>query len=278
VETYRGVPYYGNQAMPTWYTSDPVFDALLAIALLFAAATVFTAPFMHAPYGRFASAKRSVNLDPRLGWFLMELPSTLAFWPVFVCGQNATQTVPLVLATIWGIHYLNRGFIFPALMRVPRGARTFGLLTVVTGMIVTSLHGYLNARFFSALSPHYGAEWLHDPRFGMGLTIYAVGLVVNIHADAIIRNLRTAEEIERGEKVYRIPRGGAFQWVTNGSYLGELMAWTGFALLTWSLPGLFILAISAANLVPRAIETHRWYQQRFPDYPKERRILIPYVF
>jgi 3-oxo-5-alpha-steroid 4-dehydrogenase 1 len=48
--------------------------------------------------------------------------------------------------------------------------------------------------------------------------------------------------------------------------------------MTWSPGGLFILGISLANLVPRAIATHRWYREKFPDYPKDRKILIPFVW
>jgi hypothetical protein len=32
---------------------------------------------------------------------------------------------------------------------------------------------------------------------------------------------------------------------------------------------------TAANLVPRALSHHRWYQANFPDYPHERRALLP---
>jgi 3-oxo-5-alpha-steroid 4-dehydrogenase 1 len=101
--------------------------------------------------------------------------------------------------------------------------------------------------------------------------------VLNIHSDAIIRNLRSRQEIERGDKVYRIPKGGLFRFVTNPSYLTEITAFTGFALATWSLGATFILLITIANLVPRAFQTHRWYQERFADYPAERRVLIPFV-
>jgi 3-oxo-5-alpha-steroid 4-dehydrogenase 1 len=54
--------------------------------------------------------------------------------------------------------------------------------------------------------------------------------------------------------------------------------WAGFALFTWGLPGVFILAVSIANLAPRALANHRWYLERFADYPRERRALIPWVF
>jgi 3-oxo-5-alpha-steroid 4-dehydrogenase 1 len=112
----------------------------------------------------------------------------------------------------------------------------------------------------------------------LGAAAYGSGLALNIHSDAILRNLRTRAEVERGETSYRIPHGGGFRFVTNPQYFGELLAWLGFAAMTWSLAGVFILTLSAANLVPRAIATHRWYRERFPDYPKERRVLVPYVF
>jgi hypothetical protein len=31
-----------------------------------------------------------------------------------------------------------------------------------------------------------------------------------------------------------------------------------------------------ANLVPRAIDHHRWYKRRFDDYPPDRKAVFPY--
>jgi protein-S-isoprenylcysteine O-methyltransferase Ste14 len=129
----------------------------------------------------------------------------------------------------------------------------------------------------SDLGTHFTLDWFTDPRFIIGITLYYGSFVLNIRSDAIIRNLRSVEEIERGDKVYRIPRGGLFRFVTNPSYLTEITAFTGFAIATWSLGATFILLITIANLVPRAFQTHRWYEEKFPDYPRERRVLIPFV-
>ena len=87
------------------------------------------------------------------------------------------------------------------------------------------------------------------------------------------------EDVERlpGALVDRIPHGGAFRWVSSPQYLGELTAWAGFSIMTWGLPGVMIFLISAGNLVPRAFQTHRWYREKFPDYPRERKALIPHV-
>jgi 3-oxo-5-alpha-steroid 4-dehydrogenase 1 len=264
-------------AIVLWYTDDPVFDTVLVIALLLVPMTAVSMRFMKTPYGRFAD-RRWPSVNARVGWLLMELPATLVFWPFFLAGPNAGQTVPMVLATLWGIHYLNRGFVFPLLIRVPKqGGASFGLPVLLVGVFVTSAHGYLNGTFFSRLGQHFTPEWLTDPRFLLGVAIYASGLALNVHSDAVIRNLRSKAEVERGDKIYRIPRGGGFRFVSNPHYLGELIMWSGFTLFTWSLPGVFILLLSAANLVLRATETHRWYRERFPDYPRGRRALVPFL-
>jgi hypothetical protein len=52
----------------------------------------------------------------------------------------------------------------------------------------------------------------------------------------------------------------------------------GFALATWSFAGLAFALYTAANVGPRAFANHRWYREQFPDYPENRRALIPFLF
>jgi protein-S-isoprenylcysteine O-methyltransferase Ste14 len=75
---------------------------------------------------------------------------------------------------------------------------------------------------------------------------------------------------------YVVPRGILFRRVSCPNYLGELIQWCGWAVATWSLAGLTFAVWTAANLVPRAHAHHRWYRERFPDYPPERRALLPF--
>ena len=100
--------------------------------------------------------------------------------------------------------------------------------------------------------------------------IFLVGYGINLAADRTLRGLRRA-----GETGYQIPQGGLYRWVSCPNYLGEIIEWCGWALATWSLPGLAFATYTAANLGPRAIANHRWYRQAFPDYPRNRRALIP---
>jgi protein-S-isoprenylcysteine O-methyltransferase Ste14 len=66
--------------------------------------------------------------------------------------------------------------------------------------------------------------------------------------------------------------------VSSPNYLGEITIWLGWALATWSLPGLAFAFWTVANLLPRARANHTWYRQTFPDYPAERKALIPKVW
>jgi 3-oxo-5-alpha-steroid 4-dehydrogenase 1 len=263
-----------------WCTGNTTYDLWLTVGLGYALFAGVASLWIPAPYGRFASPRYGLSMSPRLGWFLMELPAVPVFCFFFFTGARWADPVPLLFGAVWLVHYSNRGYLFPYLLRTTPGAKTsFGLLVVMAGWGATALHGYLNASFLSthSASTQFTLSWLTDPRFGAGVVLYYVSFGLTIHSEAIVRNLRTTEELAAEKKPYRIPRGGLFRWLTSPQYSTELTAWAGFALMTWSPGGLFIFAISCANLIPRAFATHRWYRDHFQDYPPERKALIPFV-
>ena len=80
-------------------------------------------------------------------------------------------------------------------------APTIAAAVVVAGWLVTTLHGYLNAVFIAHLGEHFTPDWFSDPRFLIGMAIYLTGFILNLQSDAILRNLRSKEEVERGERM-----------------------------------------------------------------------------
>lgn len=260
-----------------WYTGHTGYDSILTAAFVFAAFVIIAGFFGQSSYGRFSSTTLGFNLNPKFGWWLMEIPATVVFAVAYLSGPARFEPTSLVLAGIWALHYANRGWFFPlAIRQVPGKRSTFNVSVVVMGMLVTSMHGYLNGALFSHdYFGRYGTQWLTDPRFLVGLAVYLAGFALLVNSEAIVRNLR--DKNDPGGAEYRIPYGGGFRFVTSPAYLGELIAWTGFAILTWALPGVAILLITAGNLVPRALATQRWYATKFPDYPTDRKALIPFV-
>lgn len=240
-----------------------VWAVFALAALTFASLLRFTAP-----YGRhYAGSGWGPAIPNRLGWIVMELPATAVFTYVYATGQVATTTVPLILLAMWQCHYLNRTFVYP--LRTRTAGKKMPLVVVASGFAFNVLNAYINARFIS----HFGAydvAWLGDPRFIAGAAVFLCGLALNIHSDNILLRMR-----RHGGPDYSIPRRGPFQYVSCPNYLGEILEWGGWALATWSTAGLAFFVYAAANLGPRAVANHRWYKERFDDYPAGRKALIP---
>ena len=246
------------------------FELLLWAMFAVAGATLLFSLFATAPYGRYRRPWWSgPDLPAWLAWMIMELPQPVGLGIWFALGDRQGNAVALVFLALWMFHYAYRVMVYPF---IPRTS-TMSLFVVALGFTLNSGFSYLNGRWLFAFGPLHDAAWLVDPRFLVGVVLFFGGFVLSCSSDLILRGLRRP-----GEKSYVIPRGGGFRWVTSPNYLGELTQWTGWTLATWSLAGLALLAVSAANLVPRAVRNHRWYKERFADYPRERKVLVPFVW
>jgi protein-S-isoprenylcysteine O-methyltransferase Ste14 len=222
-----------------------------------------------APYGRYVRRGWGPQISSRAGWILMESPAVIVFAWAFFAGERWRNAAPLVLFALWQLHYVYRTFIYPFRMR---GSRTMAVLVAsCVFAFVTAPYGYLNGRQLSQFGD-YPPGWLADPRFLIGAALFLGGLAINYHSDVTLMKLRRP-----GETEYKVPTGGLFRWLSCPNYLGEIVEWFGWAIATWSLPGLAFAVWSAANLVPRARANHRFYRERFPDYPARRWALIPHV-
>jgi protein-S-isoprenylcysteine O-methyltransferase Ste14 len=248
-----------------------LFDIALTGIFVAAAATAVALLFTTAPYGRFLRDGWGPTLPSTAGWMLMELPAVLTIAVCFLLGDRTSNPLAIVFLGLWELHYVYRTLVFP--FRRRGGRRPMPLGVVLLAVLFNVWNGYLNGRWLFALGPPRGVEWFGDPRFIVGAAMFLIGLGINFHSDNILLKLRAP-----GETRYEIPRGGLFRFVSAPNYLGELLEWTGWALATWSLAGLSFAVFTAANLAPRAWSNHRWYRERFADYPEERRALIPFVF
>ena len=242
----------------------------LALAILALAVPVCAALLLvTAPYGRHARGGWGPALPARVGWITMESPAALLFVVVYGMGDRALDAAPLALLLMWEIHYLNRAFLYP--LRMPPGSRDMPVAIVLLAVLFNVANAYLNARWVSQFG-RYPPAWLGSPQFLLGALLFFSGVGINQWADAVLRVLRRP-----GGPRYSIPAGGLFRRISCPNYLGEMLAWSGWALATWSLAGLAFAVFTTANLLPRALAHHRWYRQTFPDYPTGRRALIPFL-
>lgn len=237
-----------------------LFVSILSLTVIFVFISLF---FFTAPYGRHAKKGIGPLVPARLGWVLMELPAVLCFFYFFLnakCG-----VVAYLFLTLWQMHYINRTFIFPFLLKHPK---PMPILIPIMGATFNFMNAYING-YSVTLLHSYQLSWLYDPRFIIGSILFASGFLINLQSDQILRHLRKPNETE-----YKIPQGGLFRWITCPNYFGEIIEWLGWAIATWSLAGLLFAIWTIANLLPRALSHHRWYLEKFPDYPKNRRALF----
>ena len=150
---------------------------------------------------------------------------------------------------------------------------TFSCIDTFVKSAFNLTNGLLHSVWLFVQPTMIGTDWLTDWRFAMGAAFFGLGFAVNV--DSCNRLLRLRRE-NQGD--YSIPRGGLFRWVSCPNYLGEMVEWIGWALLTWNPAGLAFAVWTMANLAPRARAHHYWYRDRFPDYPTKRKALIPGIF
>lgn len=250
------------------------FDIFLAVMAAIAAIVFVSLYFVDAGYGKFYNAKWGPAINNKIGWVLMECPVFFLMIALFLASDRKTDLARTVMLVIFEIHYFQRSFIFPMLIR---GKGKMPLSIIVMSIIFNSLNALMQGGWLFYFSPaeRYTVQWLLDPRFIIGTAVFFYGMYVNISSDSIIRHLR-----KPGDSAHYLPKGGMFRYVTSANYFGELLEWVGFAMLTWSWAGVLFAVWTFANLAPRAARTYERYKKEFPDEfdaSKLKRI-IPFIY
>ena len=225
-----------------------------------------------APYGRHPTSKWGVLIDNRAGWILMELPALLVFAGFYLFGTGSHPTVTWIFFGFWVLHYVNRTLIFP--FRLKTKGKKMPLAIVFMAIGFNFVNGFINGYYLGTIasSVHYPDAWLLDPRFIGGVAVFIAGMFINWQADNILIHLR-----KPGETGYVIPQKGFFRYISCPNHFGEIVEWTGFALMTWCSPGLAFAVWTLVNLLPRALQHHKWYRDTFKDYPAERKAVFPFI-
>lgn len=226
--------------------------------------------YIKAPYGRHIRRGWGPTLDNRLGWFFMELPAVLVFGGILLFFAQLNVTT-LLLFALWQLHYCHRVFVYPWTLKKDR---RMPWLILVMAVVFNTSNGYLNAWSIASQSDKYSDLWLTSPQFIIGVMVFFSGMALNKISD---KQLMRLSRSKGANGAYQIPYGFAYRWVSCPNYLGEILQWIGWAIAVWSLAGWIFAIWTMANLVPRAIAHHRWYREKFADYPAERRALIPFL-
>ena len=259
--------------MSTYYM---IMAGMAAMAVI-----VFVALFFFkAGYGYLSSSNWGPKINNKVAWILMEAPAfifllyyTVSFSLSGIETGNS-KIVLYIMAGLFLLHYFQRSFIFPLLMR---GKSTMPIAVMLMGLVFNTLNAYMIGGWLYGAAPSgmYTTAWLYSPKFIIGLVVFFLGMGINLHSDHVIRNLR-----KPGDTKHYIPYKGFYRYVTSANYFGELTEWIGFAILTWSPAGLLFAVWTFANLAPRAKSLTEKYVQEFGnEYTKlNKKHIIPFIW
>ncbi len=250
------------------------FNTFLFIMTIIAVIVFVALYFVTAGYGVFYNKKWGPTLSNRLGWILMESPVFIVMILLCVLSDRSTNLVCLIFLILFEIHYFQRSFIFPFLIR---GKSKMPLSVIFMGVVFNVLNALMQGGWIFYVAPEnmYDITWLSKPQFIIGTIVFFIGMIINIHSDYVIRHLR-----KPGDTRHYLPKKGMFRYVTSANYFGEFVEWLGFAILTWSLSGAVFALWTFANLAPRAAKIYDNYKKEFGDEldVKKTKRIIPFIY
>ncbi|KAI8903226.1 3-oxo-5-alpha-steroid 4-dehydrogenase family protein [Gorgonomyces haynaldii] len=219
--------------------------------------------FVTAPYGKFSRGSFGILIDGKIAWFVFEGISFFYFgWIVSQLKISWTYEHQIAVF-LWMGHYFNRSIIYT--LRAPKMAPC-SISVICSAMAFNIANCFVNANQIQWQTQHI--------LFVPGCILFVIGFLVNLQSDNHLFELRR----NRKSNEYFVPTKGLFQYVSCAHYFGEIIEWLGWAILTNSLPGFSFWFFTSCNLIPRALQQHKWYLEKFKDhYPRDRRAVIPFI-
>lgn len=250
-----------------------IYSVFLVVMALAGLGVFVALQFFEAGYGYLFDRRYGPPIPNKAGWVVMEAPVFILMAVLWALSGRQWEAGPLALLALFELHYLQRAFIFPLLMR---GRSKMPLGIVAMGVVFNTLNALMQGGWIFYLAPEgFYADWFARPYIYIGGAVFFAGMAVNLQSDHIIRNLRRP-----GDTRHYIPRGGMFRYVSSANYFGELLEWVGFAIASWSWAGAVFAWWTFCNLAPRAASLNKRYRSEFGEEFTRLRLkrIIPFIY
>lgn len=225
------------------------------------------------------------DLGPQIGWktvFLAEYAGPLVIylyvyqrpWIFYgaVPADTPTHLTSHIAAACWTFHYAKRLFETVFIHRFSHSTMPF-------------LNLFKNCSYYwlftAYLSYHVSHPKFTSPSLSWvfaGLLGFILSEVGNLSIHIALRDLRPP-----GTKERRIPYPTSnpftklFNYVSCPNYTYEFYSWFCFTLMTHCLPAGLFAAAGLYQMSVWALGKHRNYKSEFPEYPKNRKAILPFI-
>lgn len=237
------------------------------------ALAVIAFPFLlrqTAPYGRHANSNWGPMISNQLGWMIQEgvAPFFISFW--FFTGTIEKTNTSYFFYGLYVLHYIYRSYIFP--FRTQTKGKQIPLVIVGSAVFFNFCNTFFLGYYLGNIGGNFDNSYFTNPLFVVGIVVFFIGVYINVKSDNMLIALR-----KPGEIGYIIPRGFLFEKISCPNLFGEMIEWLGYGIMNASLAVFSFPIWTVVNLLPRALDHHRWYHLKFPDYPKERKAVVPFI-
>ncbi|KAG6507343.1 3-oxo-5-alpha-steroid 4-dehydrogenase 1-like [Zingiber officinale] len=229
-------------------------------------------PFSSSSSSYASGVKPSIRCVPsRTGMLLIYTPALVAaaaaaFLPGALAGERSW-----LLCFVLFVHFFKR------VLEVLFIHQYSGHVPLNTALQISP--GYLSA---TACLLHAQNLAVHPPTLDLqlaGILLFLAGITGNFYHHLLLAGLRTNNNNNKGDKSYKIPKGGLFGLVACPHYLFEAIEFVGFALISQTLFASGVLVGTLGYLMGRSWATRKWYLSKFKgEFPRHVKALIPYVF
>ncbi|TKY46031.1 Steroid 5-alpha-reductase DET2 [Spatholobus suberectus] len=224
----------------------------------------------HLNYSKFWNAnptgKKQIKLSSKAGMLLLYTPAFLAglasFWIFPHEGVRST-----LLQSALTLHFFKR--VFEVLF----------IHKFSGGMLLDSAIPITLSYFLSTATMIYAqhlTQGLPEPPINLlypGIVLFLVGIIGNFYHHYLLTKLRG-----KGEKEYKIPKGGLFELVICPHYLFEIIVFYGVSFISQTLYAFSFAVGTTFYLLGRSYATRKWYLSKFEDFPVDVKAVIPFVF
>ncbi|KAM7263798.1 hypothetical protein ACFE04_001481 [Oxalis oulophora] len=213
-----------------------------------------------------SSAGRQIQIPSRIGMLSLYTPAFLAGSFSFIIFPDESFRFLLVKSALT-IHFFKR---ILELLFVHKYSGKMLLETVIqislNYFISTAMTIYAQNIIQEFPDPLINLEYL-------GIILFLVGITGNFFHHYLLSKLR-----DEGDKQYKIPKGGMFDFVICPHYLFEILVFWGIAFISQTMFGFSSAIGTMFYLMGRSYATRKWYLDKFDDFPKHVKAIIPFVF
>lgn len=115
-------------------------------------------------------------------------------------------------------------------------------------------------------------------RLAAGLLLFAWAYREQWRANVAMAAVRKNSSGRVATHEHRVITGGLFELVSSPQMFTEMVLYGAWYVVLWGSSGWkYVLLFVWGNQLEIALISHRWYQDKFDDYPRNRKAIIPYL-